>query len=275
MHPPSTLRARSSGITSIATDNSHGFLYSGGTYTTVDHPSATGTQLLGINASGQIVGYYVDNNGNYQSFLDSGGTFTTLAAPSAPGGTWAYGINDQGQIVGYIGNSSYGFLYSGGTYTILDVAGAGTTALGINNAGQIVGSYVQSYVNGFGKVNFKTHGFFANPSTPPNPPPPVGTTADMILHSIGGLYEIYNVGNNSVLAAYSLAQVGTEWQAAGFGNFNGSDTTDMLLRNSSTGGFEVYDIANNNITNATFLGTVGWIGRSWASAIFQAAARPT
>jgi hypothetical protein len=47
------------------------------------------------------------------------------------------------------------------------------------------------------------------------------------------------------------------WQFSGLGRFFGSDTTDMLLRNSSTGGFEVYDIANNNITGAAFLGTVG------------------
>src|SRR5262249_42575904 len=37
----------------------------------------------------------------------------------------------------------------------------------------------------------------------------------------------------------------------------GSDTTDMLLRNSNSGGFEVYDISNNQITGAAFLGTVG------------------
>ena len=39
--------------------------------------------------------------------------------------------------------------------------------------------------------------------------------------------------------------------------FFGSDTTDMLVRNSGTGGFEVYDISNNWITNAAFLGTIG------------------
>src|SRR6516225_2254588 len=90
-----------------------------------------------------------------------------------------------------------------------------------------------------------------------NPPPPLGTTADMILrHGADGAYEIYDIGNNSLLAAYHLGQVGTDWQVAGVGGFFGSDTTDMLLRNS-TGAFEVYDISNNNITNAAFLGAVG------------------
>src|SRR6516162_6567835 len=91
-----------------------------------------------------------------------------------------------------------------------------------------------------------------------NPPPPLGTTADMILrHGADGVYEIYDIGNNSLLAAYHLGQVGTDWQVAGVGGFFGSDTTDMLLRNS-TGAFEVYDISNNNITNAAFLGAVGF-----------------
>jgi hypothetical protein len=90
-----------------------------------------------------------------------------------------------------------------------------------------------------------------------NAPPPPATTADMILRDGSGNYEIYDIGANSILAAYSLGQVGSQWQFAGLGGFLGSDTTDMMLRNSGTGGFEVYDISNNNITNAGFLGTVG------------------
>ena len=97
----------------------------------------------------------------------------------------------------------------------------------------------------------------AAPPSGPNPSPPAGTTADMILrHGADGKYEIYNIGNNSLLGAYQLGQVGTDWAFVTLGRFNGSDTTDMLLRNS-TGAFEVYDISNNNITNAASLGTVG------------------
>src|SRR5262249_36276394 len=118
-------------------------------------------------------------------------------------------------------------------------------------AGQIVGYYL----DGSG-----THGFLE--VTVPNPPAPPGTTADMILRAantspIAGQYEIYDIGSNSILAAYSLGQVGTDWAFVTLGGFNGGDTGDMLLRNGKTGGFEVYDIANNNITNAAFLGNVG------------------
>jgi hypothetical protein len=97
-----------------------------------------------------------------------------------------------------------------------------------------------------------------------NPPaPPAGTTANMILRGANtsltavGQYEIYNIGNNAILAGHSLGQVGTDWTFGTLGRFFGGDTTDMLLRNSRTGGFEVYDISNNNITGAAFLGTVG------------------
>jgi microcystin-dependent protein len=97
--------------------------------------------------------------------------------------------------------------------------------------------------------------------TGPNPLPPAGTTANMILRGANtspsaGQYEIYNIGNNAILTGYSLGQVGTNWQFVGLGGFYGSDTSDMLLRNG-TGGFEVYDVSNNNITNAAFLGNVG------------------
>jgi hypothetical protein len=53
---------------------------------------------------------------------------------------------------------------------------------------------------------------------------------------IAGQYEIYDIGNNAILAAYSLGQIGTDWIFVTLGGFNGSDTSDMLLRNSKTGG---------------------------------------
>jgi microcystin-dependent protein len=98
--------------------------------------------------------------------------------------------------------------------------------------------------------------------TGPNPLPPAGTTANMILRGANtspsaGQYEIYDISNNAILTSYPLGQVGTNWQFAGLGTFFGSDPGDMLLRNSSTGGFQVYNVSSNNITNTGFLGTVG------------------
>jgi probable HAF family extracellular repeat protein len=102
----------------------HGFLLSGGTYTTLDDTVAFfGTTLAsGINGSGQIVGYY-DNSTGRHGFLynPNGATYTPLDDPSGSSGTTqALGINDLGQIVGSYGDSNHhphGFLLSGTTYT--------------------------------------------------------------------------------------------------------------------------------------------------------------
>src|SRR5258707_1379444 len=59
----------------------HGFLLSGGMYTTLDDPLATsGTVASGINDTGQIVGYYQNASG-FHGFLYSSGTYTTLDDP--------------------------------------------------------------------------------------------------------------------------------------------------------------------------------------------------
>jgi hypothetical protein len=92
---------------------------------------------------------------------------------------------------------------------------------------------------------------------PPPNAPPAGTTADMVLSNLGGVYNIYNIGGNSILAGYQLAFVGTDWAFVTLGGFNDGETADMLLRNGSTGAFEVYDIVNNNITQAVSMGAVG------------------
>src|SRR5262249_33583611 len=152
-------------------------------------------------------------------------------------GTVAQGINVAGQIVGYYFDSAgrHGFLYSGGTYTTIDDPSAtqGTTATGINNNGQIVGNYPDPTGQ---------HGFLL--PLAPTPPPPPGTTADMILRNGAGQYEIYDIGNNAILAGYQLGTVGNDWffartlgssfTVSDLGAFNGSDTTDMLLRNRNT-----------------------------------------
>src|SRR6267154_1727619 len=62
----------------------HGFLDSGGNVTSVDVPGASFTQALGINDSGEMVGYFnsfeIDGLGN-RGFLASGDRFTTIEVP--------------------------------------------------------------------------------------------------------------------------------------------------------------------------------------------------
>jgi HYR domain len=91
----------------------------------------------------------------------------------------------------------------------------------------------------------------------PRPPPP-STTAIMIMHNPNtGDYEIYNVGNNQIRAAYWLGEVGSPWTFAALGTLQAGDVSDMLLRNTSTGAFEAYYVSGNNIVGATLAGTVG------------------
>lgn len=133
----------------------HAFLYSGGTFTTIDDPNdPTSSEALGINNSGQIVGAYLLDSpeGGHtfegaHSFLYGGGVFTTLDYPATGvDHTTATRINSSGNIVGLyrIASPGIGFLYTGGTFTTVNVPaalGCCTHNNGINDAGDIVGQY--------------------------------------------------------------------------------------------------------------------------------------
>jgi probable HAF family extracellular repeat protein len=121
---------------------------------------------MGINAAGQIVGWFTDAAGDH-GFLKDGATFTTIDVPGATL-THAFGINAAGQIVGLFGDAAdtetKGFLKDGATFTTIDVPGAAFTwAVGINAAGQIAG--------GFGDATPKNHGFVATPDRRTQPRP--------------------------------------------------------------------------------------------------------
>jgi len=124
-----------------------GFVYTAGTFTTIERPGLD-TQLMGINDSGQIVGFSFVGGTNNQVFLYAAGTFTTVPLPLPPGARFPtpYDINDAGQIVGTFEDSSTalprGFVYDGGTLTTVDVPGSVATGIsGINDAGQMVGGF--------------------------------------------------------------------------------------------------------------------------------------
>lgn len=78
----------------------HGFLYSGGTYTSINDPSSVlgNTFGLGINNNGLAVGYSVDINGQISGFLYGGGTYTPLAPLDTAGYTIPLAINDTGEV---------------------------------------------------------------------------------------------------------------------------------------------------------------------------------
>jgi autotransporter-associated beta strand protein len=87
---------------------------------------------------------------------------------------------------------------------------------------------------------------------------PAATSANMIMErGSDGTCEIFNVGVNTILAAYSLGQISTQFQIAGVGGFDGDGTSDLLLRNVSTGALQIDDVNSNTISNSAPMGHVG------------------
>jgi probable HAF family extracellular repeat protein len=151
------------GLYSDAAGVYHGYLLSGGQFTTIEDPN-TGpggfSYAYTINASGRLVGAYSDAAGHVHGYLLSGGQFTTLDDPNAVNGTQTLGLNANGKIAGlYLdaNNTYHGFLLSGGQYTTIDDPnagtgpGQGTIANEINASGKIVGEFIDA--------NNAPHGF--------------------------------------------------------------------------------------------------------------------
>ena len=121
-------------------------------YTQLDYPGAKSTSASGVNARGDIVGFYTDQADTTHGFLLSKGIFTTIDYPDALG-TQALGINARGDIVGtqgsnfdigQAGGDVHGFLLRAGASNPepIDYPGhLNTIAQRITDSGQVLGSY--------------------------------------------------------------------------------------------------------------------------------------
>ena len=108
------------------------------------------TEVLGINAKGDLVGSYLDSADVVHGFVLSGGLFTRIDFPGA-GHTAAYGINNRGQIVGryvmssnfFASSAQHSFVLSNGSFANVDPPGTTGRSLAssINNSGQIIGLF--------------------------------------------------------------------------------------------------------------------------------------
>ena len=122
--------------------DSHGFLYSNGTFTYFDYPDGQNKTIpLGINDSGLISGY--SGNLPVVGFIYDGTTFTTIKDGSDTA-TFVQGINNKGDVVGGSGTifTTKGFRMRGGRFMTLNFPGVYTyaSASAINNLGMLVGS---------------------------------------------------------------------------------------------------------------------------------------
>ena len=139
------------------------FLDHHGSYTSFEDPVAPpgASQADALNDHGQVVGVYVDIDGNVQGFLRQNGEFFPVEFPGTPAGGEAEGINNKGQVAGrYFGGrgGSLAFIRSGSRFTTMVFPGAAVCAARkINNHGVVVGIYRTE--NGTSPL----HGFMATP----------------------------------------------------------------------------------------------------------------
>ena len=141
----------------------HGFrLDKAGIYHRIDFPGAISTSARGINARGDIVGYYVDGSGNHGYLWKKNEPAPVAINVSGANFTEAYGINARGDIVGRyrVGTTFHGFLLRGdpavpNNYDRVDAPFSDVTltfAVAINSRGDIAGQYKRA-------ADPHTHGF--------------------------------------------------------------------------------------------------------------------
>jgi hypothetical protein len=128
-------------------------------------PGALQTWLTGINNSGVIVGWYMDQLTNTHGFALSGGKMIPIDDPNGTN-TQVFGINSAGEIVGAYMTScqeeicSEGFLYQGGKFTDIGPPtflneddpddAPDSVAYAINDIGDIVGFGGDGFGGGYG-----------------------------------------------------------------------------------------------------------------------------
>jgi hypothetical protein len=144
-------RGQIAGLYVDAAGAEHGFLFSGGQYSTIDYPGATSTEALALDNSGNpaVAGNYVDASGRVHGFVLTGGRFHSVDAGFAVNLS-VTGINDHAQLTGTydtggpIGaGATSGFTGSLGSLTPLNYPSkdfpTSTVANNLNNNNEVVG----------------------------------------------------------------------------------------------------------------------------------------
>jgi probable HAF family extracellular repeat protein len=170
-----------------ATPSTHGFVYTGSSFLTLNDPSVTPsgfTAAFGINGLGDVAGLF--SNGVTHGYTNIGGNYATIDPPGSIE-THALGINASDAVAGFFYdsvNTTHGFLYRPGIgYTIIDPPGSTfTTADGINDAGQVVGYYT----DGAGKY----HGFVYTNGSYATLDPPGATGALTLANAINSSGQV-------------------------------------------------------------------------------------
>jgi hypothetical protein len=113
------------------------------------------TQVVGINGSGETVGFWIDSNGVTHGFTDVGGTFTNVDDPSTTTLTQLLGVNNSGEAAGYYTNAAGNFVPFTWTpmtgFILIPLPGlVSAQATDVNNAGEVVGFNMTSATSSYG-----------------------------------------------------------------------------------------------------------------------------
>lgn len=162
----------------------------------IDFPNATYTFPHDINNKGEVVGNFIDANGQKHGFLFSENRFTKIDFRNALW-TEVSGINDAGEIVGAYQDSSkgsvHGFLKTQEAFLVIDYPGARTTkAVGINNRGQIIGFYDEA------KSFLLSEGTFSKVAVPG-----ADLTIAQGINDSGEIVGLQRIGNRTSLFLFS------------------------------------------------------------------------
>jgi probable HAF family extracellular repeat protein len=131
----------------------HGFIYSGGVFTTVEAPGADSTTLYGINDQGEVVGE-AGGGAITTAFKYSNGVFENITIPGAAG-VVALDINNSGEIIGNFLTGSLDAGLEGHLFTL--TAGGLTTFEGPHSA-----AWSEALSNNGSFAGFGPGGFFHN-----------------------------------------------------------------------------------------------------------------
>jgi len=146
--------------TNTKTNLFEGFVYSGGKFTAINFPKSNGTQAIGINDAGDVVGDYLDSASVQHAFVKKGAKYTSIdvTGDTTP---YAWDINNSGQILMFALDSSgdyQSFVYNGKTFKKIadpNAAATGTIARTLNNKGDVAGAYFNSAGD---EIGFLYHG---------------------------------------------------------------------------------------------------------------------
>ncbi len=121
------------------------------TFTAVNYPGASNTQIFAVNNAGRYVGAFYDAQVNgHAMYFD--GTILSALDPNGVIGTapnsFAFSLNNRGDIAGSYSDASgsyHGYIYNHGKIT--DIAfpgGFNTQAYGVNDLRQVIGVFTDS-----------------------------------------------------------------------------------------------------------------------------------